>query len=333
MMLIQQARVSLTAAVEYLRYLSTFDDAQKDPSSNPRSYESETVAASGRGGSEAMSSMAGLPSRRDMLTNSKISRTAQLMLSKKVDMGSGVDEGPLTLHSLPIQDISQIAEELETISDLIDRNVFAKCSATAEARDSIMNFISGVPLSCFRAGSIETTISQFSQFCTRIKTMVFLNAESLRSCLEDYGSMLTARLLSTVSGRRKGLLCTWWLEYVISNVDKFLEQCGYDEAAVPTNYTSERPADIQSIHVNLNIISSCLDSKNKNVSVLVKRVVEDVYAVVNSFIEDIEEVLTMDWKVLLGVSAEEYEQMNRSLRADVEYLRKMKAMDDDILTK
>ena len=162
--------------------------------------------------------------------------------------------------------------------------------------------------------------------------MVVLHAESLRAALDDYLSLLESRLGSIVHAQRKNALSTWWLEFVIKAVDGFLEECGYIADAVPSNYTDVRPGDMDLIAVNADILADALEPGNEAVMDLVDEVVEQVYTIVDEFMEDIESALQCDWRALLGdEGADSCEVRKASLQADLAYLQRMRSMDRGIL--
>lgn len=141
--------------------------------------------------------------------------------------------------------------------------------------------------------------------------------------------VLRDRVQMIIDGRLKQQLCDWWLTYIETETNKFLEEQGYCKDCLPDNYMNEAPKNLDAVKENLALIQNLMIVEPTTVSkldVLVQRVTSEVYAVLDEFIADTEYVLNLKKEEICN----DFENKKIALEKDMEYLLKMKAMDDEI---
>jgi hypothetical protein len=131
-----------------------------------------------------------------------------------------------------------------------------------------------------------------------------------------------------LDGRRKQHLCDWWLAYIETECDKFLVEHGYNKDCLSDDYMERAPKDLDVVKENLELVHNLMVvTPNSDLDRLIVRVTTEVYTVLDEFIVDTEYVLNTK---KTERNALEYLKYRSSLRKDVEYLLKMKAMDEEI---
>jgi hypothetical protein len=135
-------------------------------------------------------------------------------------------------------------------------------------------------------------------------------------------SILQDRMQMIIDGRRKRELCDWWLALIETECNKFLSDHGYNKDCLPNDYMNKPPKDLNIVKENLELIQNLMTVTPQNLSTLDKlitRITNYIYVILDEFIIDIRYVLgTVDHK------------QNESLEKDLNYLLRMKEMDEEI---
>lgn len=92
-----------------------------------------------------------------------------------------------------------------------------------------------------------------------------------------------------MNGSRKNALTEWWLSKIDKTARRFLSEKNYDDAAIPEDYISERPTNLEPIKKNLEIISNILCPKDGTTEArdLADTLKEEIYVKINSFVADV----------------------------------------------
>jgi hypothetical protein len=142
--------------------------------------------------------------------------------------------------------------------------------------------------------------------------------------------ILRDRMQMIIDGRRKKQLCDWWLAYIESESDKFLAEHGYNKDCLPDDYMNKAPKDLNDVKENLTLIQNLMvvtPNKLSDLDELIVRVTTEVYTVLDEFIVDTEYVLNTK---KAGGNYGEYQKNKESLEKDMDYLLRMKSMDEEI---
>ena len=160
-----------------------------------------------------------------------------------------------------------------------------------------------------------------------------------------------------INGTSKNYVCSWWLNHIHEETDQFLKKRGFDLEALPPDYTDTPPKDISIVERNQQILMELLkvdedngdrgddgddgddekrdgESKHSDESLdhFVDETVQRVYEKLDDLMSEMEFVLQRGWEFfILDEFRFEYSESDLdSLRKDYEYLKKVKAMDQQI---
>lgn len=143
--------------------------------------------------------------------------------------------------------------------------------------------------------------------------------------------ILRNRMQTIIDGQRKTQICDWWLNYIETETDKFLQTHGYEMNCLPDDYLNTAPKDMGAVRENLDLIRSLMKvdfTRSSELDELIQRVTTEVYTVLDELIADTEYVLNL--KETDGILSDFIQKHKSSIEKDMEYLLKMKAMDDEI---
>jgi hypothetical protein len=138
-----------------------------------------------------------------------------------------------------------------------------------------------------------------------------------------------------LDGRRKRILCDWWLTLIETECEKFLADHGYNKNCIPNNYTKSPPEDLNAVRKNLSLLQDLIKltpNKDSDLDDMIYRVTTEIYTLLDEFILDSEYILNQKLIGQLGNNMD-IKNNRESLKKDMEYLLQMKAMDDEIQRK
>jgi hypothetical protein len=141
---------------------------------------------------------------------------------------------------------------------------------------------------------------------------------------------LRERMEMIIDGTRKRQVCAWWLSYIESEEDVFLQNQGYHLDCLPYNYTTEPPQDMETVQKNLVILRTMLHQSTPELNSLLKRLMNEIYTVLDELLSETK--FALEYKEGSEPS-EFFEQHRVSLERDMEYLLKMKSMDEEIKSR
>eukprot|EP00005_Dracoamoeba_jomungandri_P000454 CAMPEP_0174250384 /NCGR_PEP_ID=MMETSP0439-20130205/574_1 /TAXON_ID=0 /ORGANISM="Stereomyxa ramosa, Strain Chinc5" /LENGTH=847 /DNA_ID=CAMNT_0015330435 /DNA_START=177 /DNA_END=2720 /DNA_ORIENTATION=+ len=97
-----------------------------------------------------------------------------------------------------------------------------------------------------------------------------------------------------MDGTTKNFTTEWWLGRIRQEVDKFLEQRGYNAGAVPCDYLETPPEDYYAVRYNYKLIQQILDPADKKhqVKTLIKSLTDEIYPEIDRFIGNAQIVLS-----------------------------------------
>ena len=184
--------------------------------------------------------------------------------------------------------------------------------------------------------------------------MVSQEIESHLTLAKTRLQSFTKRLQMVINGTSKNDVCSWWLNHIHEETDQFLKKQGFDLEALPPDYTDTPPKDISIVERNQQILMELLkvdedngdrgddgddgkcdgESKHSDESLdqFVDETVQRVYERLDELMSEMEFVLQRGWEsFILDEFRFEYSESDfDSLRKDYEYLKKVKAMDQQI---
>jgi hypothetical protein len=140
---------------------------------------------------------------------------------------------------------------------------------------------------------------------------------------------LKEKMEMIIDGTRKREVCDWWLNYIEINTDDFLKRKGFVFSSLPNNYLSEAPQDVELVKRNLGLIQQLMRVDCRDTLELLMHLTTQVYTVLDELISDT--ALTLEYKTKYeGESEGMFQGEMDSLKKDMQYLLKMKAMDEEI---
>lgn len=140
------------------------------------------------------------------------------------------------------------------------------------------------------------------------------------------------RIESTLNGTRKAEACDWWLRYIEEETNLYLEEKGFSLNALPYNYTTTPPNDLELVQSNLTLIKQMLDPHYVELDKYIDRVMAKVYSVLDELHNEMVFTLECDWGEL-SIDVTVTSQQREMLEKEIQYLRKLKAMDHSALQR
>lgn len=149
-----------------------------------------------------------------------------------------------------------------------------------------------------------------------------------------------------INGTRKEKLTAWWLSKIDVATRGFLDEKHYDDKAIPVDYISEPPADLEPIKKNLSIIENILHpvDGNQDARNLADTLKVVIYEKINNFIDNVGVLLgdmldfdpeTFSVDVANAALQKKKDSMESSLFScigdmikDVDYLLEMQEMEN-----
>jgi hypothetical protein len=129
------------------------------------------------------------------------------------------------------------------------------------------------------------------------------------------------------NGTRKAILCSWWLSYIETRVDKFLSSHGYVHDSLPFNYTDVPPADMIAVQRNHSVLTKLLKDESGELSSLIIKLTQKIYQILNPFKHDLEVFVREKWWVFL----QNPEEAQIKVQKVLDDMNEMKRMDEDVL--
>lgn len=138
-------------------------------------------------------------------------------------------------------------------------------------------------------------------------------------------------------GTRKRQVSDWWLNYIGEEVREFLHSRDFDFDAIPVRYLDVPPSDLNVIKKNLNIVTRLITGEGEEMEKgsgselesLLDQIVDRVYAEIDKYLVDMKIAIDFKWEDI-NIEVVPTDIQKDTLKRDVEYLLKMKEMDEEI---
>lgn len=175
--------------------------------------------------------------------------------------------------------------------------------------------------------------------------MVMSEIQLRYSQYDERAESLIDRIRDVLDGTRKKQVVDWWLGYIETQTDAFLQEKGYVKDALPYNYLDEVPDDMTVISRNLNLLKDLMSisagsngaEAGEGISLddFLEKTTAEVYTVLDGLVSELEFIThlerTEDDLKYVGIVVTDHHL--KSIQEDIEYLRTMRRMDDDIKEK
>jgi hypothetical protein len=190
-------------------------------------------------------------------------------------------------------------------------------------------------------------IPQLNDFMESLPKRVRENCNASSASILSHNSLLCHRVTNILNGSGKKTLWDKILRLISTRSKEYLGGLGYAKDAVPYQYTSERPKDLEPVRQNLVIVNSilstnlnspCDSGESDGFDSLLDRVSSEIYEEIDPFIEDMMTILDEEWIML--VRDEQWTHIKfrdqltsdniDNLRSDLKHLQTMKEMDENI---
>ncbi len=148
--------------------------------------------------------------------------------------------------------------------------------------------------------------------------------------LEEKYDNLLEKVKDIADGSRKKKVTDWWLQYIGQTTISFLEGLGFRNDVLPNDYLDTPPIDMQGVLSNLVLLKRLLSGDlHANLVEFVEQTAVVVYEELDHFISDLEIALENNWSKL-GISVRLTGNQVEMISSDLEYLKEMKQMDEEI---
>ena len=201
-------------------------------------------------------------------------------------------------------------------------------------------------------------MTQIATLMDEVPQILFRRFQSVTETFRQHRRALMDQIRQLISGQRKNEDCDWWLTYIEQEVGKHLREHGAqpNNEFLPRNYTEVPPADLNVVRAQCQIIGEILDGEcDDEFYSFVEMTSQSVYAKkVDGLMRDMEFVLNGKWREFVVSNGNETNNGNNrnigngwddddvmmmtlmsqqeedKMRADYEYLKQMKRMDEEI---
>jgi hypothetical protein len=148
--------------------------------------------------------------------------------------------------------------------------------------------------------------------------------------------LLQEQMNSIMDGTRKKDMCEWWLKFIEAETDEFLSRNGYVLNCLPYNYTDEAPKDLTIVQQNHDRLIQFMKIDCMEMQIFLDQTMTTVYHILDCLIRDTKFTLqykkeheSTDISGELG-GMDLFKNKCDALEKDIEYLLKMKKMDQEI---
>ena len=135
-----------------------------------------------------------------------------------------------------------------------------------------------------------------------------------------------------IDGSRKNETMDVCLDLIISEVDAFLAARGFLLDAVPPDYTDRPPEDMETVTVNLEIVTDAMkqiENGDRDAEDFMRNITERVYVHLRKLLDEMKFVLAGQWtRCVDGIPFSDSQK--ERLQMDVDHLLAMEAKDREI---
>jgi hypothetical protein len=163
---------------------------------------------------------------------------------------------------------------------------------------------------------------------------VFREIQRYYEFFDSHFDNICNRLADVVDGSRKERVTDWWLRLIDEKSKSLLREKGFVEGAVPYNYLDEPPSDLAIVSNNLEIVTQLMSGSDFEVlRTLISQVTSEIYREVDLLIAELEFVLKLQVDDVINPICDvslPSDHQRMSLQNDLDYLKTMKVMDEEI---
>ena len=207
------------------------------------------------------------------------------------------------------------------------------------SQQKLKQFQANLPSTIYQPTKVKAladlTTFQFSQLAQARLHRFAGNCDSVMGYLEIEKS-------NYLNGKRKSQLTEWWLSTIDMATHLYLSEKNYDPSAIPDDYITNVPSDMEIIKKDLKIIEVILKKNPENdVFALIERLTREIYQRINHFVLHVKiilsDILSIPWDEFDWEKCKEkfegfpFEAQTKNpisdLIKDVDYLLEMQEME------
>ena len=163
-----------------------------------------------------------------------------------------------------------------------------------------------------------------------LPSCVLSEIQKYSDIFEERMESLINLMKDLVDGTKKKEVTEWWLSYIETETNQFLCDRGYQMDALPYNYLDVPPRDFEAVRRNLKIIRDIMSVGCEELDTFLEKTTNHIYITLQRHVEDVKFILNLNWEQMSLGDYAVTSQQRVSLQDDLEYLREMKMMDDEI---
>jgi hypothetical protein len=161
-----------------------------------------------------------------------------------------------------------------------------------------------------------------------LPNLIMFELKQIYSTFNSRLELLRGRMQEIINGTRKKEVCDRWLNDIEIDSDNFLLTQGFIPNSLPFNYTSTPPANLSVVHHNAALIKRLMMTSGGELEKFLDQTTKKVYLQLDRLLAETQ--FTLIFNRENGFTGTDFENRKRQLEMDMEYLLKMKEMDDEI---
>jgi hypothetical protein len=159
---------------------------------------------------------------------------------------------------------------------------------------------------------------------------VMAEIQKYSDIFDERFDVLVNLMKDLVDGTKKKEITDWWLSHIEESANDFLSDRGYVMDALPYNYLDVPPRDFDAVRGNLKILRDLMTVGGETLDDFLETTTDQVNVVLQRHVQDVKFILNLNWEQMNLGDFSVTQQQRVSLQEDLEYMRQMKQMDDDI---
>eukprot|EP00013_Stygamoeba_regulata_P028133 CAMPEP_0177646890 /NCGR_PEP_ID=MMETSP0447-20121125/10008_1 /TAXON_ID=0 /ORGANISM="Stygamoeba regulata, Strain BSH-02190019" /LENGTH=636 /DNA_ID=CAMNT_0019149439 /DNA_START=11 /DNA_END=1922 /DNA_ORIENTATION=+ len=156
---------------------------------------------------------------------------------------------------------------------------------------------------CLAREKVKRTIHNRTQ---SILHFLLISFKRLVNYLDSALRGLASSLKDNLNGKKKNELAEWWLDLVEKRVNAFAESKGFLSDAVPHDYISNPPNNIEAVAQNLAIIQKIMSPSSSlfpEVKAFITGLSAEIYTKIDAFQGDLQEAMNVTLRLFVRASA------------------------------
>ena len=288
-----------------------------------------------------------LTARMEEATQAMILR--ELLASMQDDRALVIRTEAFFREDMPVSLFDYVfIQQLDRIVTLFDIVKHATESGFIEELTAIhSDYVAELSLNCFCGKNRTAAINRVLALGKSPETFTGEMFLKLRVRICSAREELDKAFENILSGARKNAMSSAWLTGVRESVNELLTKRGYQADAVPDDYISTAPKDMQAIRSNLEILQNLVTNADKSsaLQIITQALRSRAYPVIDSFVDDSifviaqclgcvlspnrDPVAELETTISSSTPTELFDKRCVGLLADIQYLREMRRLEDN----